>query len=642
MKKAFLLLICMMLLGAAWAQTYSSGSKKAVKRFEEAVSLYQMLDLQGAEEALLLALRSDDNFIEAYQLLAQICFETDRLNEAIEYFSRTLEIDPEGNPEAYRMLAGLLVRTGAYEKALGLLETYLSFSPELLNYREMGEVLRETCLFAIESMKNPVPFEPENLGSTVNSDLNEYWPSLSVDEQLLMFTVMLPKETGRSSEQDRVHEDFFFAVKEKDGWGNRENAGAPLNTLDNEGTQSMTADGKVLYFTACNRRDGKGQCDIYMAIWEEGNWNTPVNIGAPVNTRYSEKHPTISADGRALFFTSNRPGGKGSYDIWTSERSGEGWTIPVNLGDSVNTAGLEQSPFLHPDQASLYFSSTGWPGMGQGDLFLTRKEKDQSWSFPVNLGFPINTYNDEIGLSVNARGDRAYFASDREKGTDTDIFTFELPEEFRPVVVSYLTGRVYDSRNMKGLVALIQLIDLETEEVVMETPSTQGEGDYLVSLPTDRDYALNVSAEGYLFHSGHFSFNGEHSRIKPYRRDIPLDRIIVGNSMVLNNIFFEVDSFSILPASRTELNLVVSFMKNNPSVFVEIGGHTDSTGSATHNQELSEKRAGAVMFYLYDQGIPEERLKSTGYGDTMPVGKNQTDEGRARNRRTELKIIKVE
>ncbi|MFH0756261.1 MAG: OmpA family protein [Bacteroidota bacterium] len=642
MKYIMLIGVILLLGEQTRAQGYSSHSKKAIKSYEFAVSLYRERDHAGAEQALLKAIKTDENFIEAYHFLSQICYDSGRLDQAIAYYSKSLEIDPLGNPDGYRLLSGLALRTGDYRRSMELAEKFLSFPPGQVSDREAGKNLLEKCRFAIRAMENPVPFEPENLGSHVNSDLNEYWPCLSVDEKLLMFTVMLPGDAGQGQNPLHVHEDFFFSVKENGGWSKRENAGTPLNSLDNEGAHTMTADGMMLFFTACNRRDGKGQCDIYLSLREDHNWSTPVNIGAPVNSSYSEKHPTVSADGRVLLFASDRPGGKGSYDIWKSVREGDLWSVPENLGDSVNTAGVEQSPFLHPDQRSLYFSSTAWPGMGQGDLFYSIMKKDHSWSEPVNLGYPINTFNDEIGLSVNASGNRAYFASDREPGRGTDIYTFELPAEFRPVLVSYLSGRVYDSGNMKGLKALIRLIDLETEEVVMETFSAVGEGNYLVSLPTDRDYALNVTAKGYLFYSDHFAFTGLHDNAKPFRKDIPLERMVVGSSVVLKNVFFDTDSYSLLPASVAELNRVVIFLEENPALVAEIGGHTDDTGSSSHNQALSEKRAGEVMKYLTGMGIAAERLRPAGYGDREPVSGNHTEEGRALNRRTELKIIQTE
>ncbi|MEN8229219.1 MAG: OmpA family protein [Bacteroidota bacterium] len=642
MKQGWLIIFLLVISGYTMAQNYSSNSKKAVKRFEEARACFQVRDDICTEERLLKAIKTDPGFIEAYQLLAQLCFDQGRVEEAIAYFSKSLEIDPEGNPDGYRLLAGLTMATGDYGRTLEHIETFLSFPPELVRMREEGEAIRRNCLFALKSLENPVPFHPENLGDAVNSDYSEYWPSLSVDEQMLMFTVMMPVAQQGEGNMGNIQEDFYYSMRNGNQWEGRMNAGAPLNTSDNEGAHTMSADGRTLYFTACNRRDGKGMCDIYQSMWENGKWSRPRNIGSPVNTRYSEKHPTVSADGRRLYYTSNQPGGFGSYDIWVSKKTEDGWSTPVNLGDSVNTFGLEQSPFMHPDQQSLYFSSTGWPGMGQGDLFLSRMKSGFRWSEPENLGYPINTHNDEIGLSVNATGDRAYFASDRQSGKDTDLYTFELPAEVRPVLVSYMKGRVYDSRNMKGLKAVMQLIDIETGETVMELESHQGDGGYLISLPTDRNYALNVSADGYLFYSDHFTFSGLHDKMDPFRRDIPLDQIIVGSSVVLNNLFFNSDSYQLLPESKVELNKVYDFLRQNPTIEVEISGHTDNTGSTAYNQKLSDRRARAVVEFLVGKGIAPEKLKHAGYGDRVPVADNRTEEGKALNRRTELKITQID
>jgi len=642
LKRSIWLIIMLALSPALLGQYYSSGSKKAIKRFEEARTCFEIGDAACAEESLMKAIKADHQFIEAYQMLAQLCYDQGREEEAICYYAETLEIDPEGNPEGYRLLAGLKLITGDYSGALQLIETYLAFPPEKVKNKSVGASIRESCIFAMEAIRNPVPFQPENLGPAVNSEYSEYWPALSVDEQILMFTVMLPGKAQGGEDPLYLHEDFFYSTRLEGSWETRKNAGAPLNTPDNEGAQSMTADGRTLWFTACNRSSGQGMCDLYYSTWEGDRWSTPKNAGSPLNSRYSDKHPAISADGRKLYFTTNRPGGLGSYDIWMSERKGENWSDPVNLGDSVNTVGLEQSPFIHPDQQSLYFSSTGWPGMGQGDLFLTRLNRNAEWTRPENLGYPINTHDDDIGLSLNAMGNRAYFASNRGEGMDTDIYSFEMPEEVRPVPVSYMKGRVYDSRNMKGLKAVLQLIDLETEETVMELESYPGEGDYLISLPTDRDYALNVSADAYLFYSEHFTFTGLHSQTKALRRDVPMEPVRVGSAVVLHNVFYATESFELEPASRAELNRVYDFLLVNPAIGVEISGHTDDTGTPEHNENLSEQRARSVVEYLVNRGIDTKRLKATGYGEMQPRADNELEEGRALNRRTELKIIAIE
>ncbi len=640
-KRSIGLIFLLAMLPGLFAQYYSSGSKKAIKRFEEARKCFEVRNDACVEEALLAVIAADDQFLEAYQMLAQVYYDQGRLEDAIDYYAATLDIDPDGNLEGYRLLAGMKLKTGDYEGALQVVETYLSFPRHKVKNYKAGESIREKCFFAMEAINHPVPFQPENLGDAVNSEFSEYWPALSVDEQMLMFTVMLP-EKSPGEDQSYLHEDFFYSTQSDGKWDVRKNAGAPLNTPDNEGAQSMTADGKILWFTACNRRSGQGQCDLYYSWREDGKWSRPVNAGTPVNSRYSEKHPSISADGRTLYFSSNRPGGSGSYDIWMSDWNGERWSDPVNLGDSVNTTGVEQSPFIHPDQQSLYFSSTGWPGMGQGDLFLSRFNRITGWSKPENLGYPINTYDDEIGLTLNASGNRAYFASNRGEGMDTDIYSFEMPQELRPVPVSYMKGRIFDSRTMKGIKAVLQLIDLESEEAVMELESHAGEGDYLISLPTDRDYALNVSADGYLFYSDHFNFSGMHSQARPLRRDVPLDALRVGSVVVLHNVFFARDSYTLEAESRAELNRVYDFLKLNPGIGVEISGYTDNTGSPEHNQELSEHRARSVVEYLVNKGIARERLKAAGYGERNPVADNENKTGRAQNRRTELKIAAID
>jgi len=640
-KRSIGLIFLLAMLPGLFGQYYSSGSKKAIKRFEEARKCFEVRNDACVEEALLAVIAADDQFLEAYQMLAQVYYDQGRLEDAIDYYAATLDIDPDGNLEGYRLLAGMKLKTGDYEGALQVVETYLSFPPHKVKNYKAGESIREKCFFAMEAINHPVPFQPENLGDAVNSEFSEYWPALSVDEQMLMFTVMLP-EKSPGEDQSYLHEDFFYSTQSDGKWDVRKNAGAPLNTPDNEGAQSLTADGRTLWFTACNRRSGQGMCDLYYSTWEGDKWSSPKNAGSPINSRYSEKHPSISADGRTLYFTSNRPGGLGSYDIWMSERTQDSWSDPVNLGDSVNTPDLEQSPFIHPDQQSLYFSSTGWPGMGQGDLFLTRLIRESGWTIPENLGYPINTHDDDIGLSLNARGDRAYFASNRGEGTDTDLYSFEMPAELRPVPVSYMTGRVHDSRNMRGIKAVLQLIDLDTEEAVMELESQAGEGDFLLSLPTDRDYALNVSADGYLFYSDHFTFTGLHTQTKPFRRDVPLEKVRVGSVVVLQNIFYATGSYQLEPASRVELKRVYDFLQLNPAVGVEISGHTDNTGTPELNQSLSEQRAQSVVDYLVNKGIETGRLKAAGYGETKAVADNELEEGRAQNRRTELKILAID
>ena len=438
-----------------------------------------------------------------------------------------------------------------------------------------------------------------------------------------------------------MQEDFYYSVRRPgDGWEARRNLGKPLNSPGNEGAQSLSPDGRMLYFTACNRDDGEGMCDIYISQQTGGKWSVPYNPGRPLNTAYSEKHPSISADGRTLYFASDRPGGWGGLDIWISIMTEDGkWREPVNAGDSINTPEDEQSPFIHPDGKTLYFSSGGHMNLGKGDIFISKKKDDGSWSEAGNLGFPINTFNDEIGLIVNSDGDKAYFSSDRLKGRGMDIYSFDLYPAVRPARVSYIRGRVYDAETFKGLDARFRLIDLETGNVTIESRSHAGEGDFLLPLPTGHNFAFNVSHPGYLFYSEHFSLEGLYEKTDPYLMDVPLKPIETGERIILKNIFFGFDSDSLLTESLVELDRVTEFLRTNPTVSVEISGHTDSIGSSSYNLRLSERRAQSVVEYLLGRGIDAGRLTYKGYGANQPVASNDTEEGRARNRRTELKII---
>ncbi|NQV03656.1 MAG: OmpA family protein, partial [Bacteroidia bacterium] len=351
--------------------------------------------------------------------------------------------------------------------------------------------------------------------------------------------------------------------------------------------------------------------------------------------------PSFSSDGKTLYFASKRSGGKGSSDIWKSELLPTGdWTPPANLGDSVNTTGEEQNPFIHPDDQTLYFASKGHEGMGGLDLFFTRRNPDDSWQAPVNLGYPINTHADEITLIVNSTGDVAYISSDKFGGKGRqDIYSFPLYKEAQPNPVTYLKGIVFDKESGNRLQAYFELTNLERNEVAVQSTSDPIDGSFLVCLSTNRDYALNVSREGYLFYSDNFSLTGIRDQAKPFLKNIPLQPIKVGETVVLKNIFFDTDKYDLKPISYIELEKLLQLLKTNPSIKIEISGHTDIRGSEEHNLELSKNRAKAVLEFLVNNGISYDRLTYDGYGFSMPIDTNETEEGRANNRRTEFRIV---
>jgi outer membrane protein OmpA-like peptidoglycan-associated protein len=397
----------------------------------------------------------------------------------------------------------------------------------------------------------------------------------------------------------------------------------------------------LLFMTCCSRRDTYGTCDLYVSRRRGNLWSEPLNLGERVNSSAWDSQPCLSADGRTLYFVSTRKGGFGGSDIWRTTIGENGdWEIPVNLGDTINTPSNEMAPFIHQDGRTLYFSSSGHPGMGGADLFISRMNPSGAWSKPTNLGYPVNTKNDEINLVINTGGDAAYISSAKEGGFgNTDIYRFELPAEVRPAIVSYVKGKVYDRNDLHPLAASFELIDMQSGKTVVTSISDGIDGSFLLSLPVDKDYALNVSCKGYLFYSQNFSISNGRDIHNPLQLDVPMQPLVVGEKVVLRNIFFDTDLYELKPESTAELNKLVEFLSKNPTMNIEIGGHTDNVGTDAHNLELSRNRAKAVYDFLVAHGVASHRLSSTGYGKSMPVDTNETPEGRANNRRTEFKVI---
>ena len=623
-------------------QTLSSFSKKAKKFYSQAKEHHRLRDYQKALLAVDKALQADDQFAEAYGLKGDIEAEQYHVEEAILNYDQAVRLSPDMDYTLYVILGNLKLMIGRYEEAKRDFQTYLTYNKGPSNRRWQTEANIRRCEFGMEMMANPVQFDPVNLGDSVNTKHDEYINAIASDKQTLYFTRRLPTSSITSGTSSSVEEDFYFSRLSRDSaWLHARNLGPPINTRGNEGAISVSPDGQLLFFAACQRPDGYGSCDIYWS-WKRGNrWSDPMNLGPIVNSATWDSQPSFSSDGKTLYFASKRPGGQGKSDIWKTELLPNGdWTVPVNLGASVNTSTAEQNPFIHPDDQTLYFSSDGHKGMGGLDLFYIRKDAEGSWNPPVNLGYPINTYADEITLIVNSTGDVAYVSSDKLGGKGRqDIYSFPLYKEAQPNAVTYMQGIVVDKETGKRLHAYFELTDLQRNQVAVKSISDPIDGSFLVCLPTDRDFALTVSRPGYLFYSDNFSLTGVSDQAKPFLKNIPLQPIKVGEAVVLKNIFFDTDQYNLKPESFIELNTLLQLLLANPSLKIEISGHTDSIGSEEHNLELSKNRAKTVVEYLVAKGISPDRMTFSGYGFSEPIDTNDTEIGRANNRRTEFRII---
>jgi len=605
----------------------STKSKKADKLFGEALIKYTAMDYYTAAELLNKSLKEDANFIDAWMLLADIKGKNEKYDESIKLYEKVIGLNPDF-PLSYYGIAKDAIEISNYQLSFDNINKFNTFQ-DYFGKKNSAEKIRRIAEFGKEAIKQPVDFKPSNLGSGVNTFENEYWPGLTADGQTLIFTRLI----GNSNE------DFFISQKNESGWGLARNLGEPINTEQNEGTVSLSPDGQYIFYTACNRRVDNGSCDILLSKLDGTQWSNPINLGPPVNGRTWEAQPSLSYDGKTIYFSSNRPGGFGKTDIWKTTYSNGKWSAPVNLGPEINTDGDEQSPFISKDDQTLYFNSDGHAGMGGIDLFIARKTIDGKWQKASNMGFPINTNKDETCITLSAGGEYAYYVAEKKGGFGgLDIYGFEVPENLRPKKTGYIKGIVFDAKALKKLVAKIELIDLSTGKQVVEAYSNKLTGGFLVCLQGNKDYAMNVSSNGYLFHSENFSLKNQDAS-DPLTLNIGLRQIATGEKVVLKNIFFDTDKFVLKDESKIEIEKLIEFMNTNPRIKIEVGGHTDNVGDKKKNEVLSNNRAKAVYDYLVSKSIIQSRLSFKGYADTQPIADNKTEAGKKLNRRTEFKIV---
>jgi outer membrane protein OmpA-like peptidoglycan-associated protein len=625
-------------------RTYTIKDKKAIKKLNEAEDAYNQHDDEKALATLESLVQSKPDFMEAQLMLAQLYYELGDSEKAIEPLKKALAIDERKEPLAWLMLAECYFYQGNYDETEKAISKYIPFPKNDLTNEKRAQLILSSCVFAKSALQHPVPFEPINLGPGVNTEFNEYYPCITADEQTLLFTRKIV-----DSQTSFPQEDFFLSKKTEQAWGDAKPV-AEINTNKNEGAPTLSADGQMLIFTACEAADGTwggtrqgiGSCDLFYSMRTANGWTPAENMDSPINSSTWESQPSFAANGLTLYFVRGKRTAAGikEQDIYYSYKRETGeWSVPVKVRGRVNTIFEEESVMIHPDGHTLYFSSNGHSGMGGLDIFMSRLLPSGDWDTPVNLGYPINTHKDENSIQVTARGQIALFASDRFGGHGgLDLYQFNLPTRVQPMLVTYVAGIISDKLSYKKLGAHLDLIDLETGKTITETESNKSNGDYLLCLPAGKDYALNVSKDGYLFHSENFSLKN-FSGYEPYRLDIQLQKLRPGATIVLNNVFFETNQWELKPESMIELDRLATLLKNNPEKKIEIGGHTDNVGSDEANLTLSDNRAQSVVSYLVKKGIANNRLTAKGYGESVPIATNDTDAGRSKNRRTEFRVI---
>lgn len=527
----------------------------------------------------------------------------------------------------------------------------------------------QECVNGKKYVASPKRVFIDNMGSHVNSSFPEYSAYVSADESVLTFTSRRNNSLG--GKQDELDhgflEDIYICTKSKGEWSDPKNMGAPINSEDHDATAGLAPDGTTLYIYASH---GKGGGDIYESKLSGTVWSKPEKLNKNINTESRETTIAEWFDGSKILFVSERKGGKGKSDIYASTKDAKGkWGEAINLGEPVNTKYSEEGVFLVPDGKTLYFSSKGHATMGGYDIFKTTFENGK-WTEPENMGFPVNSPDDDVYFVISGSGRRGYYASAKDGGygeKDLYMITFLGPEksfmlsnednliasiaapiktvqaaDAVPIVSNPLTilkGTITDAFTQKPLEATLELVDNTKNEVIATFKSNSATGKYTVMLPSGKNYGIAVKAEGYLFHSENFDIP-KSSGYQEIIKDIQLKNVAVGTKIILKNIFFDVAKATLRPESTNELERLIKLLNDIPTLKIEIGSHTDSDGTDESNNKLSQARSESVVKYLTDIGkISVDRLQSKGYGETKPIAPNDTKENKQQNRRSEFEIL---
>ena len=626
-----------------------SYDKKTEKNYDEGIDFFKRGNYTEAVQIMKGLVNKEPDFTDAWYVLGVSYFKRSNSNfkEARKDFFKVLELCPSYNVYTYYYLAEICYGEEQYDSTVRYCEAFLKDVDKIKtdkDYSRAADLLKYSR-FYLQMLNHPVPFDP-TVVEGISTPENEYLPMITADNQMAFFTreTKMAGERNTLIQADKYKEKFMFSRLQADGkFDSGEEMPEPFNLNDNEGGATLTVDNKTLYYTVCkyNTNNTYYNCDIYYSELVDGEWTPIKSVSDKINMPTTwESQPSISSDGKTLYFVSDRPGGYGGYDIYKSVKNDSGeWSAPINLGPTINSSGNEKSPFIHPDGKTLYFSSDGWMGMGGYDIFYSHLNADGTWSKPVNIGYPINSPDDEVGFFVSTDGQKGYFASNKLKGPGGwDVYSFDLYDKARPEKVLFVSGTVKSETETEMANTRIELKNMETKKV-SEVPLDTVTGNYVAVAPFNNDYIMTVKKEGYVYETRYIAKADSAYRM-PAHLDMEIHQIELNKSYRINDIYFEFNSFELTDESKAVLDLLIEFLRENPSIYIEIQGHTDNIGNDADNLRLSSNRAKSVYDYLIANKTDSKRLTYKGYGKTLPVASNDTEEGRARNRRTVFVIIR--
>ncbi len=635
---------------------------------EEMISGSQALD--DARGLMVLAADLDTTFLKANYDAGYMHLLTIGKELGVKYFLRVYRQNPSYRFDLEYWIGKSYQYGLDFDNALKFYNRYKERLSGKPNYQGNDKIPMETvdksiveCMNGKEFVANPGNFSIVNIGREINSEFEDYGPVLNEEEDEIIFTTR--RRDGNLNpnvaDDNKPYEDIFFSRKTNGTWSYAANIGDRVNTPFHDSNLALSADGKTLYIL---KDEGGG--NIYVCnTMPNGSWGAPTPLPGIINSSFEEKSITISKDGKTLYFSSNRPGGLGGTDIYQATKDAKGeWANVKNLGPMINTPFDEEGPFIDYDMVTLYFSSKGHKNMGSYDIFRSVFDpKKNQWSEPENLGYPINTPDDDIFYITSSDGKRAYYSSVREDGLGyTDIFIITTPEGMKdrdedviaanneetpdPVVpvaevkpLRYLV-KIVDGESKTPLAAKVSLRGLTDNVVVGSTPVEPGVYEFRITSPVAKDYRLAIEKAGYVFVNQNVNIKGAGSGDQALNRTIELRRLNIGTTSVLRNIYFDYDKATFKTESYSDLNKLEAMMRQNSNIHVEISGHTDSFGHWQYNRTLSQKRAEAVKDFLTKKGIDPRRIKAVGYGESKPLASNDDEsEGRELNRRVEFKVL---
>ncbi len=591
--------------------------------------------------------------------------------KSIPYLEKSIQLNPAVDPQVHYLLGKAYHLNMDWDKAIKEFQTF----QQTLKGEELALVMGDVnvhisqCLTGKEMVKNPIRVFIDNVGGDVNSQFPDYGPVISADESVMLFTSRRTGSTGEKidPEINEFYEDIYMSTRVNGKWTKAINMGSPINTDNHDANSGLSADGqKFLIYI------GNNNGDLYESELKGDKWSKPDHMNKNINTSYHESSACYTPDGKSVYFVSDKPeGGLGDRDIYISTKDEKGkWGKAINLGPTINTQYGEEGVFLHPDGKTLYFSSQGHKSMGGYDIFKTvYNSETKTWAEPENLGYPVNTPDDDVFFVISASGKHGYYASFNANGYgEKDIYVITFLGLEKPMVMNnednllasqaapvketviapvlaikeaqltILKGVITDELTKQPLEATIEIVDNLKNQVIASFTSNSATGKYLVSLPAGRNYGIAVKKENYLFHSENFDIPNT-AAYQEVVKDVALKNIAVGSKIILKNIFFDFDKATLRPESTNELERLTKLLNDVPTLKIEISGHTDSKGADEYNKTLSNNRAKAVLDYLVKAGISAGRLTSVGFGEEQPIATNDTDEGRQLNRRTEFKIL---